>query len=166
MELYFIMKTVLWKTVLIARQIYMYISLVMKCQQLQMKLLYSQNSNKNSLLFTKGTCFCSSKSLLILWVLNVPSTEFLIGCLCKKQTWSLFSAITKSWHQNRHCEHWFFCLIKFYFKKWNFYVQYTSIFFLLVSYSNHIISACVNIYSHEYRSWREYRLRKMLLHCF
>ena len=40
MELYFIMKTVLWKTVLIARQIYMYISLVMKCQQLQMKLLY------------------------------------------------------------------------------------------------------------------------------
>ena len=52
------------------------------------------------------------------------------------------------------------------FKKWNFYVQYTSIFFLLVSYSNHIISACVNIDSHEYRSWREYRLRKMLLHCF
>ena len=60
----------------------------------------------------------------------------------------------------------FFCLIKFYFKKLNFYVQYTSIFFLLVSYSNHIISACVNIDSHEYRSWREYRLRKMLLHCF
>ena len=86
MELYFNMKTVLWKTFLIARQIYMYISLVMKCQQLQMKLLYSQNSNKNSLLFTKGTCFCSSKRLLTLWVLNVPSTEFLIGCLCKKQT--------------------------------------------------------------------------------
>ena len=132
MELYFIMKTVLWKTVLIARQIYVYISLVMKCQQLQMKLLYSQNSNKNSLLFTKGTCFCSSKRLLIWWVLNVPSTEFLIGCLCKKQTWSLFSAIPKSRHQHghlasrhqhRHCKHFFFCLIKFYFKKWNFYVQ-------------------------------------------
>ena len=173
MELYFIMKTVLWKTVLIARQIYMYISLVMKCQQLQMKLLYSQNSNKNSLLFTKGTCFCSSKRLLFLWVLNVPSTEFLIGCLCKKQTWSLFSAIPKSRHQHGHlgisidiANIFFFCLIKFYFKKWNFYVQYTSIFFLLVSYSNHIISACVNIDSHECRSWREYSLRKMLLHCF
>ena len=102
MELYFNMKTVLWKTFLIARQIYMYISLVMKCQQLQMKLLYSQNSNKNSLLFTKGTRFCSSKSLLILWVLNVPSTEFLIGCLCKKQTWNLFSAIPKSRHQHGH----------------------------------------------------------------
>ena len=153
MELYFIMKTVLWKTVLIARQIYMYISLVMKCQQLQMKLLYSQNSNKNSLLFTKGTCFCSSKRLLILWVLNVPSTEFLIGCLCKKQTWSLFSATPKSRHQHRHCENSFFPH-KFLFQKMNFYVQYTSIFFLLVGYSNHIISACVNIDSHEYRSWR------------
>ena len=167
MELYFIMKTVLWKTVLIARQIYMYISLVMKCQQLQMKLLYSQNSNKNSLLFTKGTCFCSSKRLLILWVLNVPSTEFLIGCLCKKTNVELVFG-----HQHGDLgisidiANIVFCLIKFYFKKWNFYVQYTSIIFLLVSYSNHIISACVNIYSHEYRSWCEYRLRKMLLHCF
>ena len=93
MELYFNMETVLWKTFLIARQIYMYINLVMKCQQLQMKLLYSQNSNKNILSF---------KRLLILWVLNVPSTEFLIGCLCKKQTWSLFSAIPKSRHQHGH----------------------------------------------------------------
>ena len=93
MELYFNMKTVLWKTFLIARQIYMYINLVMKCQQLQMKLLYSQNSNKNILSF---------KRLLILWVLNVPRTEFLIGCLCKKQTWSLFSAIPKSRHQHGH----------------------------------------------------------------
>ena len=42
MELYFNMKTVLGKTFLIARQIYMYINLVMKCQQLQMKLLYSR----------------------------------------------------------------------------------------------------------------------------
>ena len=172
MELYFNMKTVLWKTFLIARQIYMYISLVMKCQQLQMKLLYSQNSNKNSLLFTKGTCFCSSKRLLTLWVLNVPSTEFLIGCLCKKQTWSLFSAIPKSRHQHGHLgisidiANIFFCLIKFYFKKWNFYVHCTLIFFLLVSYSNHIISPCVNIDSHEYRSWHEYSLQKMLLHCF
>ena len=154
MELHFIMKTLLWKTVLIARQIYMYVSLVMKCQQLQMKLLYSQSSNKNSLLFTKGTCFCSSKRLLILWVLNVPSTVFLIGCLCKKQTCSLFSAISKSRHQHGHlgisidiANIFFFCLIKFYFKKWNFYVQYTSIFFHLVSYCNHIISACVNICS-------------------
>ena len=80
------------------RQIYMFISLNMKCQQLQMKLLNSQNSNKNSLLFTKGTCFCSSKRLLILWVLNFPRAEFLIGFLCKKQTWSLFSAIQKSRH--------------------------------------------------------------------
>ena len=55
---------------------------------------------------------------------------------------------------------------KLLFQKMDFYVQYTSIFFLLISYSNHIISACVNIDSHEYRSWREYRLRKMLLHCF
>ena len=101
MELYFIMKSVLWKTVLMTRQIYMFISLNMKCQQFQMKL-NSQNSNKNSLLFTKGTCFCSSKRLLILWVLNVPRTEFLIGCLCKKQTWSLFSAIPKSRHQHGH----------------------------------------------------------------
>ena len=93
MELYFNMETVLWKTFLIARQIYMYINLVMKCQQLQMKLLYSQNSNKNILSF---------KRLLILWVLNVPRTEFLIGCLCKKQTWSLFSAIPKSRHQHGH----------------------------------------------------------------
>ena len=93
MELYFNMKTVLWKTFLIARQIYMYINLVMKCQQLQMKLLYSQNSNKNILSF---------KRLLILWVLNVPRTEFLLGCLCKKQTWSLFSAIPKSRHQHGH----------------------------------------------------------------
>ena len=93
MEIYFNMKTVLWKTFLIARQIYMYINLVMKCQQLQMKLLYSQNSNKNILSF---------KRLLILWVLNVPRTEFLIGCLCKKQTWSLFSAIPKSRHQHGH----------------------------------------------------------------
>ena len=93
MELYFNMETVLWKTLLIARQIYMYINLVMKCQQLQMKLLYSQNSNKNILSF---------KRLLILWVLNVPRTEFLIGCLCKKQTWSLFSAIPKSRHQHGH----------------------------------------------------------------
>ena len=128
MELYFIMKSVLWKTVLMTRQIYMFISLNMKCQQFQMKL-NSQNSNKNSLLFTKGTCFCSSKRLLILWVLNVPSTEFLIGCLCKKQTWSLFSAIPKSRHQHGHLgisidiANIFFCLIKFYFKKWNFYVQ-------------------------------------------
>ena len=135
MELHFIMKTVLWKTVLIGRQIYMYISLVMKCQQLQMKLLYSQNSNKNSLLFTKGTCFCSSKRLLILWVLNVPRTEFLIGCLCKKQTCSLFSAIPKSlasaWasrHQHRLCEHFFF-LIKFYFKKWIFTPNTPQYFF-------------------------------------
>ena len=118
MELYFIMKTVLWKTVLIARQIYMYISLVMKCQQLQMKLLYSQNS----LLFTTGTRFCSSKSLLILWVLNVPSTEFLTGCLCKKQTCSLFSAIPKSRHQHGHLDisidiaNNLFCRIKFYLK--------------------------------------------------
>ena len=109
MELYFNMKTVLWKTFLIARQIYMYISLVMKCQQLQMKLLYSQNSNKNSLLFTKGTRFCSSKSLLILWVLNVPSTEFLIGCLCKKTNVEYMGiSIWVSWHQHRHCEHFFF----------------------------------------------------------
>ena len=153
MELYFIMKSVLWKTVLMTRQIYMFISLNMKCQQFQMKL-NSQNNNKNSLLFTKGTCFCSSKRLLILWVLNVPSTVFLIGCLCKKQTCSLFSAISKSRHQHGHlgisidiANIFFFCLIKFYFKKWNFYVQYTSIFFHLVSYCNHIISACVNICS-------------------
>ena len=70
----------------------------MKSQQLQIKLLYFQNSNKNSLLFTKEMCFCSSKRLLILWVLNVPSTEFLIGFLSKKQTWSLFLAIPKSRH--------------------------------------------------------------------
>ena len=124
MELYFIMKTVLWKTVLIARQIYMYISLVMKCQQLQMKLLYSQKSNKNSLLFTKGTCFCNFKSLLILWVLNVPSTEFLIGFLCKNKRGVCF------WpYQNLgisiDISNIFFCLIKFYFKK-------CPIFFLLV----------------------------------
>ena len=136
MELYFIMKTVLWKTVLIARRIYMYICLVMKCQQFQMKLLYSQNSNKNSLLFRKKTCFCSSKRLLILWVLNVPRTEFLIGCLCKKQTCSLFSAIPKSRHQHGHLSISLdivsisFFLIKVYFKIWNIYVQYTSIFHL------------------------------------
>ena len=68
----------------------------MKCQQLQMKLLNSENSNKNSLLFTKRTCFCSSKRLLILRVLTFPSTEFLIDFLCKRQTWSLFSTIRKS----------------------------------------------------------------------
>ena len=154
MELYFNMKTVLWKTFLIARQIYMYINLVMKCQQLQMKLLYSQNSNKNSLLFTKGTRFCSSKSLLILWVLNVPSTEFLIGCLCKKQTWSLFSAIPKSRHQHRHCVHFFFPH-QMLFQKME-----------LLRPIQHIISPCVNIDSHKCKSWHEYRLRKMLLHCF
>ena len=57
MELYFIMKTILWKTVSTTRQTYMYINLIMKCQQLQMKLLNSQNSNKNSFLFTKRKCF-------------------------------------------------------------------------------------------------------------
>ena len=57
MELYFTMKTILWKTVSMTRQTYMYINLIMKCQQLQMKLLNSQNSNKNSFLFTKRKCF-------------------------------------------------------------------------------------------------------------
>ena len=57
MVLYFIMKTILWKTVSLTRQNYMYINLIMKCQQLQMKLLNSKNSNKNSFLFTKRKCF-------------------------------------------------------------------------------------------------------------
>ena len=48
MELYFIMKTILWKTVLLARQTY--INLIMKCQQLQMKLLNSWNSNSTKFL--------------------------------------------------------------------------------------------------------------------
>ena len=98
MELYFIIKTILCKTVLMRRQIYMYISLIMKCQQLQMKLLTFKNSNKKSLLLTKRTCICSSKRFSILLVLNFPSTEFLTSFLCKTQTWSLFSAIRKSRH--------------------------------------------------------------------
>ena len=57
MELYFIMKTILWKIVSITRQTYMYINLITKFQQLQMKLLNSKNSNKNSFLFTKRKCF-------------------------------------------------------------------------------------------------------------
>ena len=57
MELYFIMKTVLWKTVSLTRQTYMYINLIMKCQKLQMKLINSKNSNKNSFSFTKRHCF-------------------------------------------------------------------------------------------------------------
>ena len=56
MVLYFIMKTILWKTVSLTRQIYMYINLTMKCQQLQMKLLNSKNSNKISFLSTKRKC--------------------------------------------------------------------------------------------------------------
>ena len=48
MELYFIMKTILWKTVLLTRQTY--INLIMKCQQLQMKLLNSWNSNSTKFL--------------------------------------------------------------------------------------------------------------------
>ena len=57
MELYFIMKTILRKTVSMTRQTYKYINLIMKYQQLQMKLLNSKNSNKNSSLFTKRKCF-------------------------------------------------------------------------------------------------------------
>ena len=57
MELYFIMKTILRKTVSMTRQTYKYINLIMKYQQLQMKLLNSKNSNKNSFLFTKRKCF-------------------------------------------------------------------------------------------------------------
>ena len=105
MELYFIIKTILCKTVLMRRQIYMYISLIMKCQQLQMKLLTFKNSNKKSLLLTKRTCICSSKRFSILLVLNFPSTEFLTSFLCKTQTWSLFSAIRKSRHQYRRCNY-------------------------------------------------------------
>ena len=37
----------------VRRQMCMCINFIMKCQQLQMKLLSSKNSNKNSLLFTK-----------------------------------------------------------------------------------------------------------------
>ena len=84
MELYFIIKTILCKTVLMRRQIYMYTSLIMKCQQLQMKLLTFKNSNKKSLLLTKRTCICSSKRFSILQVLNFSSIEFLTGFLCKK----------------------------------------------------------------------------------
>ena len=57
MELYFIMKAILWKTVSMTGQTYMYINLIIKCQQLQMKLLNSKNSNKNSFLFTNRKCF-------------------------------------------------------------------------------------------------------------
>ena len=57
MELYFIMKTILRKTVSMTRQTYKYINLIMKYQQLQMKLLNFKNSNKNSFLFTKRKCF-------------------------------------------------------------------------------------------------------------
>ena len=85
MELYFNMKTVLWKTFLIARQIYMYISWLWNVSNCKWNYYIPRKVIK-SLLFTKETCFCSSKKLLILWVLNVPSTEFLIGSLCKKQT--------------------------------------------------------------------------------
>ena len=57
MELYFFMKTILWKTVSMTRQTYMHINLITQSQKLQMKLLNSKNSNKNSFLFTKRKCF-------------------------------------------------------------------------------------------------------------
>ena len=163
MELYFIIKTILCKTVLMRRQIYMYISLIMKCQQLQMKLLTFKNSNKKSLLLTKRMCICSSKRFSILLVLNFPSTECLTSFLCKRQTWSLFSAIRKSRHglSASVSTLQLFC----YFKKQKIYIQYTSIFFILLSYFNHIISACMNVGPYKYRSWREYRLQQMFLHC-
>ena len=155
MELYLIMKTLLRKTVSMTRQIYMYISLIMKGQQLQMKLLTFKNGNKNSLLFTKRGCFCSSKRLPILWILNFPSTEFLTGFLCKKQTLSLFSAIRKS-RQGISAS--VSTQLFFYFKKIEHLHSIHLNIFLLLSYSSHIISACVNIDSHEYRLWSEYRL--------
>ena len=37
----------------VTRQMFMYINFVMKCKQLQMKLLNFKNSDKNSILFTK-----------------------------------------------------------------------------------------------------------------
>ena len=46
----------------------------------------------------------------------------------------------------------YFSLLKRYFKKWNIYVQNTSISFTVLSHANHIICAFVNIGSHEYNN--------------
>ena len=88
----------------------------MKCQQLQMKLLNSENSNKNSLLFTKRTCFCSSKRLLILRVIYVKDKRE----ACFRPFGNLDMGISASVSTLRtFC----FCLIKIYFKKLSIYVQ-------------------------------------------
>ena len=98
MELYFIMKTILRKTVSLTRQTYMYINLIMKCQQLQMKLLNSKNSNKNSFLFTKRKVFYNVKNKRL--DCFRPFENLGIGISASVSTFQTFSL----------------CLLKFYFK--------------------------------------------------